>query len=248
VQQDRQCTYHVTSRRVLVTIVVVQKQCALHILSVSVAFVIQHTKRISLLWSRLWPVWLCHIFPHYAVKVTIKTFFWFLFLCQVIVQRTYTCVLLTFSLHLANCLALLSLYVNTLNWLEQYRYTKVKQSHYRPWQVLRVPEGWGSQILRQSAHEGGKVVSPTHRSPLTPGNIPGTHFCYTLNQPQGHSAAGRIVSMKNPVTPSGIELVTFRFVAQCLNHYASTCPVSLHNNKQKRRGCSRIYWCIQDLP
>ena len=35
-----------------------------------------------------------------------------------------------------------------------------------------------TRFLRfQSAHEGGKVVSPTHRPPLTtPGNIPGTHF------------------------------------------------------------------------
>jgi len=29
-----------------------------------------------------------------------------------------------------------------------------------------------------------------------PGNIPGTHFCWRLRQPQGHSAAGRIMSMK----------------------------------------------------
>jgi hypothetical protein len=28
-------------------------------------------------------------------------------------------------------------------------------------------------------------------------NIPGTHFCYRLSRPQGHSAAGRIMSMKN---------------------------------------------------
>jgi len=28
-------------------------------------------------------------------------------------------------------------------------------------------------------------------------NIPDTHFCYTLSQPQGHSAAGRITSLKN---------------------------------------------------
>jgi hypothetical protein len=48
---------------------------------------------------------------------------------------------------------------------------KVKQSHYR------VPGGWGSQISRQSAHEGGKVVSPTHRQPLPPANVPFTHFC-----------------------------------------------------------------------
>jgi hypothetical protein len=43
---------------------------------------------------------------------------------------------------------------------------KVKQSHYRPEQALRVPRVWGSQILRQMAHAGGKVVSPTHRPPL----------------------------------------------------------------------------------
>jgi hypothetical protein len=52
---------------------------------------------------------------------------------------------------------------------------KVKQSHYRLGHAVRVPGGF--QISRQWAHESGKVVSPTHRPPLPPGNIPGAHFC-----------------------------------------------------------------------
>jgi hypothetical protein len=47
------------------------------------------------------------------------------------------------------------------------------------------------------------VVSPTHRPPLPPGNIPGTYFCYRLSQSQGHSAAGRIVLMKNSNDTTG---------------------------------------------
>ena len=49
----------------------------------------------------------------------------------------------------------------------------------------------------KTAQDGGKFVSPMHRLPLPPGNAPGTHFCQGLSRPQGHSAIGRIMSMKN---------------------------------------------------
>jgi hypothetical protein len=45
---------------------------------------------------------------------------------------------------------------------------KLKQSLYRRGQAHGVPGSEGSQISRQSAHEGGKVVSHTHQPPLPP--------------------------------------------------------------------------------
>ena len=96
---------------------------------------------------------------------------------------------------------------------------RVKQSHYRPGQAQRVPGGWGSQISRQPAHEGGKVVSPTHRPPLPPGNIPDTHFCWVnpraIVRPEG------LCQRKIPVTSSGIEPATFRLVAQWYTSHIS---------------------------
>jgi hypothetical protein len=53
------------------------------------------------------------------------------------------------------------------------------------------------QNSRQSAHECGKFVSPTHRPPLLPRKNFWYSFLLEAEPSEGHSAAGRIMSMKN---------------------------------------------------
>jgi len=70
-------------------------------------------------------------------------------------------------------------------------------SPYWSGQTWLVPGGWGSQIfdshyvkvVRLSALRTGRLYPPR--------NIPGTHFCQRQSRRQGHSAAGRIMSMEN---------------------------------------------------
>ena len=69
-----------------------------------------------------------------------------------------------------------------------------QQSHKWPERDLRVEaprfqDNRHLKVVRLSALRTSRFYPP--------GNIPGTHFWYRLSQNQGHSAAGRIISMKN---------------------------------------------------
>jgi hypothetical protein len=87
------------------------------------------------------------------------------------------------------------------------KWGKVQQSHYRPVQALRVPGGWGSQISRQSAHEGGKVISHTHRPPLPPRKY--SSYSFLLEAESTPVRPNGLCQWKIPMTPSGIQPAPF---------------------------------------
>ena len=60
-----------------------------------------------------------------------------------------------------------------------------------PVQAWRGPEDFKRlrfPVFKTVAHECDKIVSPRHRPPLPPSNIPGTHFCSRVGRTQGHCA------------------------------------------------------------
>jgi hypothetical protein len=73
--------------------------------------------------------------------------------------------------------SVLSICVATFRWGQQCRQKKQSDPITGLDRPLAFQEVEAPRISRQSAHEGGKVVSPTHWPPLPTGNIPGTHFC-----------------------------------------------------------------------
>ena len=82
----------------------------------------------------------------------------------------------------------------------QHLYTNGKRKGKAvPLQARKGPEGSKRfpDFMTTAQDDSGKVVIFKPRPPLPPGNAPGTHFFYRVSQPQGHSAIGRIMSVKN---------------------------------------------------
>ena len=103
---------------------------------------------------------------------------------------------------------------------------KIKQSRNRPGVAQRVQGGLGSQISWRSAREGGEV-SLTHRPPLPPVMFLVLIFTKDWVDPRAMVRSEGDMSLKNPVTPPGIDPGTVQLVAQRLNHYAIPGPVQL---------------------
>ena len=103
------------------------------------------------------------------------------------------------------------------NTIPRSNYFTTHHNH-TPGQTPRVPGGWRFHISRHSAHEGGKVVSPTPRPPLHPEKY--TRYSYLL---AAGSSPG-FCQWKIRITPTGIKLATLRLAARCLNKLRHRVP------------------------
>jgi hypothetical protein len=97
-------------------------------------------------------------------------------------------------------------------------------------------------VPQHSAREGGEVVSLTHRPPLPLVMFLVLIFNKGWVDPRAMERSEGDMSLKNPVTPPGIDPGTVRPVAQRLNHYAT--PLDPNNKETDTEYRSNVLvWC-----
>ena len=101
---------------------------------------------------------------------------------------------------------------------------KVKESRNRPGVAQRVPGGLGSQIFMTFGTSRWWGCQPHKPAAFIPSKSSWSSFSLRNESIQGHGMVGKNMSLKNPVTPPGIDPGTVRLVAQRLNHYATPGP------------------------
>ena len=102
---------------------------------------------------------------------------------------------------------------------------KIKHSLYRPGQDQTVVRKLRFPDVVTMAQDGGRF-SALLTGRLCPQKIPWYSFLLKAESTQGPLCNRKhFVSIKNPLTTAGIKPETFRFVAQHLNHCATTVPL-----------------------
>ena len=123
-------------------------------------------------------------------------------------------------------------------------YKKVKESRNRPDVAQRVPGGLDSQISMTFGTWRWWGCKPPAPAAFTP-----RKYSWYSFSPGAESTPSAMVrsegnmSLKNPVTPPGIDPGTVRLVSQCLNHYATPGPcfplISCYNSNN-----TTIAWLV----
>ena len=100
---------------------------------------------------------------------------------------------------------------------------------------LGLQEAEAPRISRYSAHEGGKIVSPTYWLPWLPTRYLVLIFGRGWVDPRATLQPGGFGQWKIPVTPLGIKPMTFWPIVQCLNQQCHGIPLIAYQGWQSKK-------------